>query len=1125
MLEVKKNGYSHNETEFSTFDENSFVFFPLSFNGEQFSVVDVLEEKNNCLLRGGPGTGKTQTLINLMADSVSKNKNVLFTAKTPSALYAFEELLPDYLKKYVLVLPEETAIDDVKLRVKPYLKNILDLLDKTNLDPSVFNKEYLSLQERFNANNQKLVAVNCQIRDLLNLNQQILVLDGETHTYQMAYDYINNRKNHNTLTFPFTERDYNALIKINWVEFVSHINVLNKNELKYLEMDSNLLNHEFMKYPDELMGNYSDLLQKQKKIKTTLDNTLRDLNKKEFYVDVVNKFTGMKDVMKKYNILLDESVKQNFIKFFSRRKSLHLIEDSMNYLSENMEKVVANMGFEVSFPSNLHETEYLKDLELLAQGDRLDGVMSKLTKKKQKDYFDEVKVFGKPVLTSDVWLRVYEKVCLDINVRNAVAKWNEHANTFGLPQISNNEPIDIAFNNLKKSVDVFYMIANAYIQVEQLILNYMDLSGSVIDNINIIETYINTLGERDILLSRLQVAKANLNSFIQSNFLIPKNLAQAQELLKNDDFDGLSNLFNKEVKEEDSYRPVKEAYVYIFNLLKEMEKLGGENTIKFLDLILESGYQMKVDPRDLMSYVKKTLLSQFIKNLGNATILNNLMDEKKLYTKELKEITQGMVANRVQYSCVVKASDPEINAALDTIRSLLLRLEAGRDSKDVYLNILTILKSIICKLPAVALTNYKSFDYIPGTEQDFELLLIDDASQEGFEYLPLVFKGRKVVVAGDDRMYAPKNNYPIENFDGYKIKYLMNVPMFLYEMITPSSSLLDVVTSVFYQNKIKLIENMRSDADIFSFVNDNFYESSMIPLRAANLTVDSSLVDVFIKKAVNENGVNEQEAEFILSEILSLIGDCETSGKIKTIGVIALSSKNQAEFIYERLRSLLSYELLNKYKIAVGVPEDTQGRERDIVFISVGCTRSCVNCVYSDSDLKIAMTRAKDTVYLVHSVKSADLPAINKGFKALFEFFQPKIDLGVLDGVELVAQGKSEVEKNVMAYLIGREYSVKPGADFGKFSVDLMVYDERSSLAIDIEGDMKEQAYCWKDSVKRQLELEEVGWNFYRVLYSQYCSNKTFLLNSIVKKLDDLNLKTQNDKNLSNKKRIRMIEV
>lgn len=501
------------------------------------------------------------------------------------------------------------------------------------------------------------------------------------------------------------------------------------------------------------------------------------------------------------------------------------------------------------------------------------------------------------------------------------------------------------------------------------------------------------------------------------------------------------------------------------------------------------------------------------------------MDEKKAHTKALKELVNLIVINRVQVNCIKRASVPDVSAALDTMRSLLLRLETGRESKEVNLNVLVLLKKIIKNLPAVALTNYKTLDYVPGADKDFDLVLIDDASQEGFELLPLILKGEKVVVSGDERMYAPQNRYPVANFDVFKSNFLVEVPIFLYEMITPSSSLLDVATSLFYQDKVYLSENVRSESDIFDFVNDNYYENSLTALKATNLSVDSSLVDVFIKDSNHNDDINEKESNFIISEILNLVKECESKNLVRTIGVITLSSPGQACFIEERLQSLLPISVWKKHKIAVGITETSQGRERDVVFISVGSSYKNKDRALSSDNLKLAMTRAKETVYLVHGIKVDDLGADNKGLKVLLSFFHPKIAVGEFTGMELVNQCKSEVEKNIMAYLLGREFSIKPNVNFGKFSVDLMVFDDNTNLAIDVEGDVKEQSYCWKNSVKRQLELEEVGWNFYRVLYSQYCSSRTYLLDSIVKKLDSVGMKAIPEEQGTVKKRIKMIVV
>jgi hypothetical protein len=80
------------------------VFFPLPFNGEQIEIAELLEDQNTAgiVVQGPPGTGKTHTIANVICHYLAVGKNVLVTAKTPEALIAIQEKLPEAIRKLAI---------------------------------------------------------------------------------------------------------------------------------------------------------------------------------------------------------------------------------------------------------------------------------------------------------------------------------------------------------------------------------------------------------------------------------------------------------------------------------------------------------------------------------------------------------------------------------------------------------------------------------------------------------------------------------------------------------------------------------------------------------------------------------------------------------------------------------------------------------------------------------------------------------------------------------------------------------------------------------------------------------------------------------------------------------------
>jgi hypothetical protein len=70
-------------------------FFPLPFNDEQIEVIRRLDEADGVIVQGPPGTGKTHTIANIICHYMATGRRVLVAAKTPEALTALQEKLPE----------------------------------------------------------------------------------------------------------------------------------------------------------------------------------------------------------------------------------------------------------------------------------------------------------------------------------------------------------------------------------------------------------------------------------------------------------------------------------------------------------------------------------------------------------------------------------------------------------------------------------------------------------------------------------------------------------------------------------------------------------------------------------------------------------------------------------------------------------------------------------------------------------------------------------------------------------------------------------------------------------------------------------------------------------------------
>jgi superfamily I DNA and/or RNA helicase len=148
-----------------------------------------------------------------------------------------------------------------------------------------------------------------------------------------------------------------------------------------------------------------------------------------------------------------------------------------------------------------------------------------------------------------------------------------------------------------------------------------------------------------------------------------------------------------------------------------------------------------------------------------------------------------------------------------------------------------------------------------------------------------------------------------------------------------------------------------------------------MPLRLprASERIDPPLIDVFVEDGFiyKTDNTNTPEARFIVDEILAI---CADQAMIhRTIGVVSLLGDKQALKVWKMLEQELGPEKIAKFKIACGDARTFQGKERNIMFLSMviapnetitpilrGTSAQCFN---------VAASRAQDRMYLVRSVE------------------------------------------------------------------------------------------------------------------------------------------------------------
>lgn len=419
----------------------------------------------------------------------------------------------------------------------------------------------------------------------------------------------------------------------------------------------------------------------------------------------------------------------------------------------------------------------------------------------------------------------------------------------------------------------------------------------------------------------------------------------------------------------------------------------------------------------------------------------------------------------------------------------------------------------------------------PMKQAWFDLVIFDEASQCYVERaLPVMLRGKNCVIAGDDKQLPP--------FDLYNVKVEDSEEAFVdNEMAMEVESALDLARNLFNESKLNWHYRSREE-ELINFSNHAFYEGrlNIIP-PAQSLPEFQPPIEFRRVEGLWEKNANLAEARHILALVEELIQRPDNP----SIGIVTFNY-HQKELIRDllerRLQELSSNAgdpaLLRLFTAALDRTEEeeyqgifvknienVQGDERDIIVFSVGYARNSEGRLVAnfgllsqrggENRLNVAITRARNKVYVVCSFEPEELKvegAKHAGpqlFKRYLQYARA-VSEGQTDTVNHLLQQLNEKdtlapagdpglpgEKSLADYLY-EALSAKGlplARDIGdtNYKVDLAVTDDDGAflLGIECEGRNYFNGRSSKEREVYRLGLMAVrGWEVHRVWARNY---------------------------------------
>jgi len=542
-----------------------------------------------------------------------------------------------------------------------------------------------------------------------------------------------------------------------------------------------------------------------------------------------------------------------------------------------------------------------------------------------------------------------------------------------------------------------------------------------------------------------------------------------------------------------------------FDALVEYDKIISELSIIESELFFTCLHRFN----DLQLEPNATPKSQFLAFVSNSLFLAwlNLIEQKYPILRSTETFKLAQLEQNLQ-NLVLKKQ----NLATDIIQ---LKLKEQTYEKNVFnrLNnrltyrelqhqitkkkkIWTLRKLIehfsveIFDLAPIWLVSPETVSSIFPFEPVFDLIIFDEASQcfaeKGF---PAMYRGKQIVIAGDSKQLQPSDLY---------------LPRYEATDEADTDSEIDSLLRISekYALQTTLTGHYRSLLpQLIAFSNAHFYENRLQLLPEYELMHQGKPPIHYIKTdGIWADNCNAVEAHKVLELALALL----QSNPEKQIGIITFNAKQQdlIEVLFEKYS--IEHHFSFPHWLFIKNIENVQGDERDIILFSTAYAPDIsgkmqmqfgsLNQLHGENRLNVAITRAKEEIYIVTSIVPEQLQVentLNEG---------PKLLKSYLKYAQMVASGTFQPENTApMAFqtdwfLKNRLVEALPRTKIFELPfADLAQYAEDSSKVetlILTDDEYFHRAISAKDFFAyHPMALRNKHWNFSRYFSRTFWKN------------------------------------
>ena len=1083
-------------------------FFPLPFNQEQGRVIDMLETADVVSVTGPPGTGKTHSIANIISHMMATGKRVLVTARTPEAIAAVREKLPESLRPLVIasVGTDRESAEQLKSAVSELSDKVIGM-DKEDAKKEMRRLEgaIVECDRKAGEADQKLAAIAKEnLAPLLWKGQELAPMEllGVLSEDEKRFGWFSDRPSNQPPTqlrealqrlsgeLPALAPDIvYAVANIPSVEEIPTTQALieaHDAELEYCAQEK----------PD-----YSGA--------PTMARDSADVDDigAELLADLKNLQQGLAKLdnhqQRMVSAACSEEIGDDVGPLMLKNTAAFI--DEHRYL-ELAAKVTYELG-------NSSAGELTEAAQRAAAGQK--PVSFGFFNKPLKGAVASIKLGDQPPDVREDWMAVHIASRLEVDREYLVTELSplivgEYITEVPLhgPQIADylvscRISIDTAMqlsSLLGKVVSTLRMLFPYGLDLDSMVV-HLDLSDAILAlEANLPDSYQTPKAIQ--MLDRLD---------LHEEVPIHRVLIDLSRGLGSSDLDHATIVsLRGELTHE--LKRVGELSSRLQQLERDLEaiKVAGapDWVARLRNNPLEAALLIPDEWEAAWGWAIMRARIDRIIALGNG---DEHRTAKAEHLARRRRLFEQLISTRTLLGLAQRMT-PTVQSAMAAFTQAVSRIGkgTGKNAPRFVRAAQEAAKEASKAAPVWVMPEYKIPEQLPPQLGEFDLVILDEASQSDITALAALARGKKLLIVGDEEQVSPSNvGIPSERINAIRAEHLHGLPN--SKLIDENTSIFEITMRMYPTSHLVLREHFRCVAPIIQF-STRFYSNRLIPLRVpkASERFDPPLVDVYLPHAKRSGKTNRDEANFIVDEIANIVAD--NAHNHRTIGIISLLGSQQAELIERMLieDNRIGPEKIAEREIIVGDARIMQGQERSVVFLSMVSTPSQVMSQSKKADqqrINVAMSRAADRLYLVRSVRLEDLKSQDIKADVIKHFHDPMPEGRKYSGADLLERCDSGFEREVLTMLLDANYRVRPQVEVGGFRIDLVVEGaEDRRLAIELDGDAFHGPEVWEKDMARQAILERAGWVFWRIFGSQWRAQREYWWNQLLETLSRMGI-------------------